>query len=76
VRCDHCVLRAYDTLREGDGFEGIRKARRRRRQVGGDPEVLVLCHEHAAIQREQDDIDYPANEAKTKARTGGQRYVA
>ena len=52
VDCDHCVRVAYETAQAGEPYPGLRTARRKRRQGGVS---LLLCHEHARIQKETDD---------------------
>lgn len=55
VRCDHCVIAAFESLRDGEPFLGIADAHRKRKH-GTD--VLLLCWPHARVLEEQDVIDY------------------
>lgn len=73
VDCDHCVLVAYESAMNGEGFDGLRKARRKRRQDGQN---LLLCSEHARQQYDQDQIDYPVGESIGKKGRSGHRYIA
>lgn len=73
VNCDHCVLVAYETAMEGGSHDGLRKARRKRKQ---GTLILLLCSEHARIQQDQDAIDYPAGESTERKGRSGQRYIA
>ena len=73
VNCDHCAQVAYETVLTGEGHEGMRKARRKRRQ-GGDN--LLLCHEHARAQQEKDKADYPEGQTVRGSGNRGKRYIA
>lgn len=72
VRCDHCAQVAYESLQAGEGFVGTRQARMKRRHDG---ENLLLCAEHANLQRELDKADYAhiASEVRPNRK---QRYLA
>lgn len=73
VDCNDCEQVAYETAMTGDPFPGLRKARRKRRQDG---QSRLYCHEHARIQQQQDQADFPPGESTGKRRSGGQRYIA
>lgn len=64
VQCDHCLIGAYESLVAGEGFEGIRTARFKRRQDGNN---WLLCAEHAQTQREMDRVQYPKVERVAKS---------
>jgi hypothetical protein len=73
VDCDHCVQVAYESAMADEPFDGLRKARRKRRH--GD-QTLLLCSEHARIQQAQDQVDYPPGESTGRKGRSGQRYIA
>lgn len=54
VECAHCVKIAVDRLWLGTGaYDGIRAATQRRSCTGD--ETMLLCAEHAHVQRRLDD---------------------
>lgn len=50
--CDHCIEAAYETQQAGGGWAGVRHARRKRKH---GKSILLLCSEHAQIQRQKDE---------------------
>lgn len=75
IQCDHCVLNAYDSAMTGQlAIDGIRSARFKRVQ---DRKVLLLCAEHAQMQRQIDARDFPPGQHERRSSNGaGQKYLA
>lgn len=72
VDCNHCELVAYETAMAGEPYQGMRTAPKRRQ----DGQNLLLCHEHARVLHEQDQVDFPPGESASKSTGRGQRFIA
>lgn len=67
VRCDHCVLVAYETAMKGEmTTEGIRSARFKRRQGQVN---LHLCIEHGNQLKADDQVNFPARDRRTPSKS-------